>query len=179
MSVDFCNGEPREEDCHHRRCQHGLQGSREGVEKKVMDREKPMISCLPKATRADCSIEKNILFCWRHCAWQGSAYTTHRSVGHHRTLFCCLWSINGITGGGAETGWKLMNPHNFHNSLSAPTLGFIVWRGFTNRIIPVIDAFIHSCETHPNLSYTFGRPSRQCDAYWTGNYPIPHQNSTV
>ena len=109
-----------------------------GVAKKVMDREKPMISCLPEAIRADCSIEKNILFCWHHCAWQGSAYTTHRPVGHHQMLFCCLWSIDGITGGGAETGWKLMNPHNFHNSLSAPTLGFILWRGFTNRIIPLV-----------------------------------------
>ena len=144
MSVDFCNGEPQEEDCRHRWCRHGLQGGREGVEKKVMDREKPMISCFSEVTRADCSIEKNISFCWCHCAWQGSAYTAHQPVGHCWMLFCCLWSIDGITGGGAETGQKLMNPHNFHISLSAPTLGFIAWRGFTNRIILFTGLFLCS-----------------------------------
>ena len=47
-------------------------------------------------------------------------------IMHRQTL----WSKNGeITGGGAETGRKWMNPHNFHNSLSASTLGFIAWRG--------------------------------------------------
>ena len=76
-------------------------------------------------------VENNILSCW-----QGSGNTAHQPVGHHQMLFCCLWSISGITGSGVEAGQKLMNPHKFHNSLSASTLGFITWRGFTYRSIP-------------------------------------------
>ena len=72
---------------------------------------------------------------WKH-AWKGSAYCPSTCwVLTVKRWHCCLQSNGGITGGAAETGWKWMNPHNFHNSLSAPTLGFIAWRGFTNRII--------------------------------------------
>ena len=74
----------------------GLQESGEGVEKSVLERGKAMISCLPKATRVDRSIESlenNILPCWHYCAWLGLANTAHRPVGHRRV---CDVVRNGV-----------------------------------------------------------------------------------